>query len=731
MYEPRTPLRAGFRTQEGRTGVCAGYGPASPGDDVQYKGLTLDTFQEQAIRHLEQGDSVLVSAPTGTGKTIIADWMVDKALAAGKQVIYTAPVKALSNQKFRDWVAVHGDRVGLVTGDLVIRRDAPCLVMTTEVLRNMLLTEGCSDDLLAVVLDEIHFLDDRERGTVWEEVLIYLPQPVQVIGLSATLSNLNDFADWLESVRARPVGVVVEERRAVPLEIVYASVDTGLCDPRQYHHRFKRKQGRFAPEPEDRRGGRGRRGRNGSRNQRRGGRRTVRTRHHHLFRMVRKEGLFPYLYFVFSRRDTERFARQLYENLDSPLLTEDQVAAVDAKLHAVAADLGPALDRELREMYRAGIAFHHAGLHVQLKSLVEELYEARLIQVLYCTSTFALGINMPARAVVFDAIEAYDGTRVAPLTVRAFMQAAGRAGRRGIDDFGTVIVRTELDNYEFMKPHLERYAREESEPVRSSFNLSWNSVVNLLARNDEEQIRALVDKSFLSWHLRQRNETDRKRLGVLENKRRNQAEHKEYRRLSKRISKAGPQVWSLFANKVSYLQNIGYLDEDRQFNAGARVLQHIQISEILMTELVLSGLLEDLDPNTLFGAMCAITNDLGRHAEWGPRITRDDRRILHALRQHVDGPIVSEANEFTGDEETFGPELLPIGRKWAEGVPLQDILMDIRCDTDMSGGLITGFRRAKDLCSQLATVYVDLPERYEALRDLVRRVSRDEVEVVG
>ena len=169
-----------------------------------YRGLELDGFQVTAIQALEAGHPVLVCAPTGTGKTIIADYVVDKALTAGREVVYTAPIKALSNQKFRDYTRLFGEeRVGLLTGDLVIRRDAPCRVMTTEILRNMLLAGEKLPELAAVVIDEIHFLDDRERGTTWEELLIYLPEHVQVVGLSATLANAKAFAEWLGSVRGR------------------------------------------------------------------------------------------------------------------------------------------------------------------------------------------------------------------------------------------------------------------------------------------------------------------------------------------------------------------------------------------------------------------------------------------------------------------------------------------------------------------------------------------------
>ncbi|HMV66507.1 MAG TPA: DEAD/DEAH box helicase, partial [Myxococcota bacterium] len=222
---------------------------------MEYRGFVLDRFQEEAIGHLQGERSVLVAAPTGTGKTVIADWIVDDALRRGKQVIYTAPIKALSNQKFRDYCRLHGEeRVGLVTGDLVIRRNAPCLVMTTEILRNMLLAADPMDDLRAVVVDEIHFLDDRERGTVWEEVLIYLPQHVLVVALSATLPNLETFAAWLSFVRERPVEVIVEPRRAVPLDYWFASRETGICTADEFEHAVRQAGGAPAHDRRDRRG---------------------------------------------------------------------------------------------------------------------------------------------------------------------------------------------------------------------------------------------------------------------------------------------------------------------------------------------------------------------------------------------------------------------------------------------------------------------------------------------
>lgn len=694
-----------------------------------YRDLPLDRFQEEAIEHLHKGSSVLVSAPTGTGKTIIADWIVEEALRLGKDVVYTAPVKALSNQKFRDYTRLHGEaKVGLVTGDLVIRRDAPCRVMTTEILRNMLLAGDQLGNLHAVILDEIHFLDDRERGTTWEEVLIYLPSSVQVVGLSATLSNLNELAAWLRHVRNGPVHVVEEHNRAVPLTFRYGSVDSGLVLPKDYDRVYQRKKGRIgAEEPPSRKRGRGRR------DGQRAGRPAQRTRHVDLFEMVEDKGLLPYLYFAFSRKDTESYARALARHVRSSLLDADDQERMDARLALAARDLGPALDTDLRQLYARGIAFHHAGLHVQLKALVEEMYEAKLIRVLYCTSTFALGINMPARTVVFDGLKKWDGRQLSALTTRQFMQKAGRAGRRGMDEEGHVVIRLDLEQYEELRPLLERYQKGAYEPVRSSFNLSWNSVVNLLARHDEQHIREIVGKSFLSWHLGKeaRKSLDRaKHLEQQEETESGARSQKEVRRLRRRAARAEDRVWDEFQIKVAFLRDVGYLDENDGFNAGAKVLQHLQISEIPVTELVLSGLLEDLDPPTLFGVLCALTNELPRAASRNFWLQREEKRLARDIEVIVTSSIVSHAAEIAGAPWTFDPDLLPLGRAWAEGKSLQDLLLMVQSTTDISGDLITGFRRAKDLLGQLKEVYAEIPGRSEGLRELIRKVSRDEVEVV-
>ncbi len=665
---------------------------------------------------------MLVCAPTGTGKTIIADWIVDHALQSGRKVVYTAPIKALSNQKYRDYRRLHGeDKVGLVTGDLVISRDAPCLVMTTEILRNMLLAGEDTDDLLAVVLDEIHFLDDRERGTVWEEVLIYLPPEVQIVGLSATLSNVDDFAAWLEHVRDRRVQVVTEPTRAVPLHFHHFSADTGLVEPRQYQRVYQRKGGRSS-EREQRRGRRGHRGRGPNR-------RRSKTSHIAVFHALREHDLLPYLFFVFSRRDTEMLARALAQRLRYPLLTRDQQADCELMIAEAEIELGHPIDQNLTRMYRHGVAFHHAGLHVALKALVESLYEARLLKVLYCTSTFALGINMPARSVVFDGLKKFDGREVVPLTTRQFMQKAGRAGRRGMDEVGHVVLRMDFSDYEEYQPLLERYRQGQPEPVRSSFNLSFNSIVNLLDQHDAERIRDILDRSFLSWHLDRRAQTDAQKASSLRGG--TEKQEKQARKLESRARRARSRVWDEFQAKVTFLQQVGYVGEDLSFNAGARVLKHLQIAEVFVTELVLDGVLEDLVAPELFGVLAGITNSLPRHARPTFRPRMEDRQLSRHIGRLRNAWATIEAETLSGIEVDWDPDVMHLGRLWALGTSLQDILEQLQCDTDISGDLITGFRRAKDLAGQLRDVYSEYPEKQDLLRKLIATVSRDEVEVVG
>jgi ATP-dependent RNA helicase HelY len=732
---------------------------------MEYRGLRLDRFQREAIEYIEQGRSVLVAAPTGTGKTLIADYLIDQVLREGGEAIYTAPVKALSNQKFREYTRLFGaEKVGLITGDLVIHREAPVRIMTTEILRNMLLEgqrasqesgvevidEFAPTELLhrglsrvrAVIVDEIHFLDDQDRGTVWEEMLIYLPPSVRILGLSATLSNLEEFAAWLSEVRQAPVEVVLEKERAVPLEVVLVNRDAGVASPEPFEKAYRRwRKDRTEAAKKDRgqkgggRRGGGRRGSKGWRGAREG--RAKSTSHIEVLESLPRDS-FPALYFIYSRRMVEKLAGALSgTDIGRRLNSGGEEKRIEARLSAFEEEHPGVLSKQFSRMLRQGIAFHHAGLHVSLKALVEELYETRQLQVLYCTSTFALGINMPARTVIFDSLTKFNGVDFVPLTIREFMQMAGRAGRRGIDAAGTVAIRQDFEGYDEVRGSLKRLLSGESEPVESSFNLSFHSVVNLLDRFDEETIRTLLDQSFRAFQ-------DDRLIGVLEERVKRAEERsgaaregparKERRQVAAMKRELTllqrPILWENFSRKVTFLKSHGYLADGNELLVPARILRQIKIEEIFVTELVIRGVLEDRSAEEIFGIMVGLVQTLPRQAKV---FLPEDQKwfdLFEELRQVYESEIVVGAEELMEQESTFTPELMPLGERWAKGESLSSLLADIRNPTDLAGDLVGGFRRAKDLVSQVRQVHREDAERFRELTEVLKSVTRDEVQVV-
>lgn len=723
-----------------------GIPPHTLGGILEYRGLTLDGFQAEAIDALNRGQSVLVAAPTGTGKTVVADYIVEQALQNGKEVIYTAPIKALSNQKFRDYCSLIGeDQVGLVTGDLVIRREAPCRVMTTEILRNMLLAGETLEQLAAVVIDEIHFLDDHERGTVWEEVLIYLPEHVRIVGLSATLSNLHDFAKWLSEVREKPVHVVIEEKRAVPLEFQIATKQLGLTPAKEMDKEFKGWHSyhskKVRHQHTDNRG-RKRRERGGRRGRRdRSPRLGAPTRHFHVFQMMADTENLPYLYFVFSRQHAEQLARDLGRDVEKAgVIDVHERTQIEARLDAFEEQIGQGvLSQEHRKLLCNGVGFHHAGLHVHLKSITEQLYEARLLKVLYCTGTFALGINMPARAACFDAMLRFDGRKLIPLPAREFMQMAGRAGRRGLDDFGQVVIRTDIEDWPEISPQLKAYLTGRTEPVKSRFSLSFNSVVNLLHRHDPDQIREVVEKSFLAWFRRETAARQSSNAAKLQDAVGGDSEvdlpkHvkkqlRRARRLEQQAADTTDRTWEEFQTKVGFLKHWGYIAEDGEFKAGARALMEIQISEIFTTELFLQGVFDDLEPHRLFGVLTGMCNTLNKRVE--VHTTKTDRRVGWKVSKVLSSDAVRAAEALTRSETTWDPRMIGLGTMWAQGKSLSEIMAYVVSPTDVTGDLVGAFRRARELAGQLKALWIHDEMKTAQVNRLMREVTRDEVAVVG
>lgn len=454
-----------------------------------------DEFQLEAVRIFEAGQSVVVTAPTGSGKTLIAEAAVRLITAAGKRAFYTAPIKALSNQKFGDFRRAYGqDKVGLLTGDNSINGEAPIVVMTTEVLRNMIYAESDAiEDLGVVILDEVHYLQDPYRGSVWEEVIIHLPQAVQLVNLSATIANATEFTDWVRARRGK-AALVVETHRPVPLESTYMLVD------KHREHRLEIwpvfANGARRPNPDVIRVLRRGKGR---------GRRFGTPRRLEVAESLQAEQLLPAIYFIFSRIGCEEAAsRVAAASLD--LVTPDAAATIRKIAEARTAHLPPEDLAVLgygswSEMLSRGVAAHHAGMVPSFKEVVEELFAGGLIKLVFATETLALGINMPARTVVIEKLSKFTGDGHELLQPGDYTQLTGRAGRRGIDIAGTaVVLHTQFVPFD----KVAAIAASGSHMLVSSFRPSYNMAVNLVANYPQERAEELLNASFAQFRLGRR-----------------------------------------------------------------------------------------------------------------------------------------------------------------------------------------------------------------------------------
>ena len=469
--------------------------------------FALDDFQLRSCRALEQGHGVLVCAPTGAGKTVVGEFAVHLALAAGRKCFYTTPIKALSNQKHTDLVQRYGaERIGLLTGDQSINSNAPIVVMTTEVLRNMLYANSPAlHGLSHVVMDEVHFLADRMRGAVWEEVILHLPEEVRLVSLSATVSNAEEFGGWIQTVRGDTT-VVVDEHRPVPLwqhmmvgkrlfdlfEGDRSAAGSPLVDRELVRHIAHRREADRMADWQPR--GRGRAGHHGRPTLHRPPSRPE------VIATLEREGLLPAITFVFSRAGCDAAVKQC---LRSPLrLTSeaDRVRITEVIDRRCAelddADLVVLGYHEWREGLLRGLAAHHAGLLPVFRHTVEELFTAGLVKAVFATETLALGINMPARTVVLERLVKFNGEQHAPLTPGEYTQLTGRAGRRGIDVEGHAVV---LWHPDVEPADVAGLASTRTFPLKSSFSPSYNMTINLVQQMGPEQAHQLLERSFAQF----------------------------------------------------------------------------------------------------------------------------------------------------------------------------------------------------------------------------------------
>jgi superfamily II RNA helicase len=461
---------------------------------MKYKGLTLDKFQEDAINAIEENKSVVVSAPTGSGKTLIADYIINKNKNTEKRIIYTAPIKALSNQKYKDFSNEYGgDKVGLMTGDIVINPGAKFLIMTTEIYRNMVLTGDDSvRDVAYVVFDEVHYINDPERGSVWEESVIYSPPNVRFLCLSATIPNADEFADWIAAIKDHQVITVHSGTRVVPLKHMFYDFETGITDLKSlnkhlqevkdmpgYDSFFQRRAGKY---------GRGK-----------GKHKAPKIPDPDHVALIKELGpnRVPCLFFTFSRKDTQKKAKDLTRSniyKSQPKLTSFVRKEMDNWPKEIVKLPTTLL---LREALAKGIGFHHAGLLPALKGIVETMFSKGWIKVLYTTETFAVGINMPAKTVCFNDLRKYDGRSFRALNTKEYFQIAGRAGRRGIDPEGLVV--SLIYRRHFNYKEVKKLTFKDVLPIQSQFKLSVNTTINIIDQHTPEEIEFILRQSFYSF----------------------------------------------------------------------------------------------------------------------------------------------------------------------------------------------------------------------------------------
>jgi len=741
-----------------------------------YRGLVLDPFQQEAIAYIDQGFSVLVSAPTGVGKTLIADYLIEKIHGENGRVIYTAPIKALSNQKFKEFKGHLGEEaVGILTGDVVVNPDASILIMTTEIFRNLLQqSPERVVDVRYVIFDEIHYIDDPERGSVWEESLIFMPESMRFLGLSATIPNVEQLAAWISDIQDQEIKIVTHFERTVPLRHYIYEQSMGRVPANQFRKQHKKISGKIKGlEPHA----------------------IPKTTHVDLINEI-KDGYLPCLFFTFSRKKAEINAVEL--GWEHNFLTPGERRQAEALIEEVTRRYPPILsDRwsSLRSLLLKGIGYHHAGMLPALKDVVEELFTHRLIKVLYCTETFAVGLNFPCRTVCFDSSTKWDGQSFRTISNREYFQMAGRAGRRGIDTEGFVF--TVVDLQYFDPQELPSMKESQIEPLQSQFNLTYNSVLNLIKNYDDQQIyrilgqnfatyQALDDRNYLRQQIRDlKAELDRycegfdgescpveyerlirnkKRLqGILrktknprskrklrqeiaaiqerlnhmslkncsrEEQRQCKLEQKKYRKLKsryqalhKREQQIDPQgrYYQEFQAKKGLLEALGYLQDGKLTIAGEFASQ-IHGHELLITELFMDGWFHKYSVQELNALAVAISYE--------PR--RNEVKIRHKLNFAPAYKFVFQLakmeERFLGySTVTFNDHIALLAYRWSQGEGFSKLMEAAVID---EGDLVFAFRRGIDLLRQVRNATVEDTYLGNKIKECIARMDRDQVSIM-
>lgn len=753
----------------------------------------LDEFQKEACNYIDEGKSVVVCAPTGAGKTVIAQHAIHRALENGTRIFYTTPLKALSNQKFYDFSEKYGkDRVGLLTGDTSINRNAQIVVMTTEVFRNMLYGTNFGavadnmKEVRYVVLDEVHYMNDEQRGTVWEESIIYCPTNVQIIALSATVANSDELTDWINTVHSK-TELVNTDFRPVPLKFFYFDSSQPykllplLTPSGSLNNKIKPEKKRFAH-----------------------GKLKQKTYVKEVVRNLQQNDMLPAIYFTFSRRKCDE---QMEKCAGLELVSKSERAQIRQFIDDYIAENPYLYNNKHIEYLLCGVASHHAGLLPSWKLLVEKLFQKGLIKVVFATETLAAGINMPARSTVISSTSKRTDSGHRMLTASEFLQMSGRAGRRGMDEVGYVtIVGSPFESPE----EVAELVLSDANPLESRFSPSYSMVLNLLQRFSLDEAKELILKSFGYFssgsrlqpilklieannreiaersfvcpfkltdkelfeydklrHIYVQNRQTYKKICKQE-KGKNRplsedvinfgretkamlAKMHDFRcdtcklykkhtknieiieRLSLRQKKLEKEVerqrdifWNKFLAHRSVLIDFGYIENDYPTPKGITTSQIRSENELYISEIIFSGVLDNLTPSQLAAVICAITTeDLRIEIPYIP-FSEPVRKTLNLIR-NIRRKIEKVQNNYDVECPLYiNPYFSSMIELWVEGAEWESVSEQIDIG---EGDIVRAFKRVVDVLRQFTTID-NVPESLVfTAREAIEKILREPVDL--
>lgn len=754
----------------------------------------LDDFQKEACEIIDNGESVVVCAPTGAGKTVIAQHAINNALKQGCRIFYTTPLKALSNQKFYDFCEQYGaDKIGLLTGDTSINRGAQIVIMTTEVFRNMLYGTNFGavadnlKDVRYVVLDEVHYMNDEQRGTVWEESIIYCPTNIQIIALSATVANCDELTNWINTVHSK-TKLVNTDFRPVPLRFFYFDSSQPykllplLTPDGKLNNKIKPEKPQWA----------------------RGKDKRKKTYVKQIIQNLADNDMLPAIYFTFSRKKCDE---QMEKCSGLGLNTRKEQEKIKAFIEEFIAENPHLYGNKHIEYLIQGVASHHAGLLPAWKNLVEKLFQKGLIKVVFATETLAAGINMPARSTVISSTSKRTDSGHRMLTANEFLQMSGRAGRRGMDEVGYVtVVGTPFQTPE----EVAELVLSNSNPLESKFSPSYSMVLNLLQRFNLEESKELILKSFgyyssdyrlkpILFQLEQYDKEIEERSFICPNKlsddkmleydklrflyvqnrqtykkivkqekskhrplspevvefgKRNKEElHKlqtfacdtcklykkhsknlevlkridsKKKKLLKEIEKQKDIYWNKFIAHRAVLKEYGYIQNDYPTEKGKTTSQIRSENELYLAEIIFSGVLENLTPSQLAGVICALTTEELRIEIPYIPFSEPVRKTLNQIR-NIKRKLEKVQSKYDIEAPLYiNPYFSSLIELWVEGAEWETVSEQIEIG---EGDIVRAFKRVVDVLRQLTTID-NIPETLVfTAREAIEKIQRPPVDV--